>query len=172
MSTTAELEAAADRLLAESGSTGADNPYGIRSETYLRYAANRDEALTVLSADVPAEWPDVFHDLRDETVISADDLRKVSRKTHLNSFQIDVIDLYLRALSIPEIARVTDCSQSRVRRALDEFTVRARAWFASKDLGPGQAVFATGSIYRAPRHCQPGYERCARTGICPYRTDG
>jgi hypothetical protein len=164
------LDAAADRLLEETGSTGADNQYGIRSETYLRMAANRDAALAGLSADVPAEWPDVFHDLRDETVITADQLRAVSRKTHLNSFQVDVVDLYLRSLSIPEIARVTDCSQGRVRRALDEFTVRARAWFAARDLGPSQGAFATGSIYTAPRHCRPGYERCARTGICPYRT--
>jgi hypothetical protein len=33
------LDAAADRLLAETGSTGADNQYGIRSETYLRRGA-------------------------------------------------------------------------------------------------------------------------------------
>lgn len=162
-----DLERAADKLLSDASAVGAGDGYVVRSDSYLRKADGQDMRIVNVTTAIPADWPQYFADLEaDDCPVSADDLRKLSRKLRLGNLVVEVLDYALRGLANRDIAAIMEISTDRVRRALETFIVAARAHYAAEECAPNEGVFMT--LYREPRHCPRGREKCARTGVCPY----
>ncbi|MGD9497248.1 MAG: RNA polymerase sigma factor [Armatimonadota bacterium] len=97
-----------------------------------------------------------------------------------------VARLYLWGYSLREVARALGipystaasrwrCARAHLRRALDAVSIDdllSRVGGAGIPTEAVAEVFRAEqckSLYRPPRHCPAGRERCRRTGICAYR---